>query len=88
MLSPCHPEPVSGSVTPTRRVTEDETTHGDTQTQDEGAPGQVLDGAIINCEVILLQVGVCASRSGSLRGELGLLGRLDLGHEVANTHDE
>lgn len=38
----------------TSRVTEDETTHGDDNTQDKGPPSQVLDGAIVDDAIVLL----------------------------------
>ena len=76
-------------MTLTSRISENETTHGDTQTEDERPPGQVLDGAIIEGEVVLLSSGrVGTSRTG-LGGDLGFgLSMLDLIHEGRDTHDE
>lgn len=77
-------------MTLTSRVSEDESTHRDTQTEDKRPPGQVLDGAIIESEVILLSGSrVGTSRSCGLGGELGFsLPRLDLIHKGRDTHIE
>ena len=73
----------------TSRVTEDEATHGDTEAEDEGPPGQVLDGAVIEDSIVLLDGGVGPGGSRSLRRELGLgHGGLDLRHDVSEAHDE
>lgn len=75
-------------MTLTSGVSENETTHGDTQTEDEGPPGQVLDGAVIESEVVLLHGSrVRTSRSSGLGRELGFgLPRLDLIHKGRDTH--
>lgn len=72
----------------TSRVTKDEATHGDTQAEDERAPSEVLDGAIIDDALILLgDSRISASRCRGLGGELRVLTTLEAGHDVADTHD-
>jgi hypothetical protein len=72
----------------TSRVTKDEATHGDTQAEDERAPSEVLDGAIVDDALILLSGGrISASRCRGLGGELRVLTTLKTGHDVADTHD-
>lgn len=70
-------------MTPTSRVSENETTHGDTQAEDEGTPCEIFDRAVIESKVVLLHASrVGTSRSSSLRRDLRFRrSGLHLGHE-------
>ena len=74
-------------MTLTSRIAENETAHGDTQPEDERPPGQVLDGAIIESEVILLNSGRVGTSRAGLGGDMGFgLPMLDLIHNGRDTH--
>jgi hypothetical protein len=70
----------------TSSVTEDETTHRHDDTQDEGPPCEVLDRAVVDDAIVLLQSRVSPLRRSSLRVFLLLSLRLEKALEIAHTH--